>query len=54
MDITAMLRSFCDAVEHRDGKAFAALYAEDGVFPAVFYGASEGREKTAAMIADWF
>ena len=54
MNITAMLRAFCDAVEHRDGKAFAALFTEDGVYHDVFYGAFTGREKIAALIDDWF
>ena len=54
MNIPAMLRSFCDAVERRDGKAFAALFAEDGVYHDVFYGAFEGRAKIAEMIDDWF
>ena len=43
MDISALLRTFCDAVEHRDGKAFAALFAEDGVYDDVFYGTFAGR-----------
>jgi ketosteroid isomerase-like protein len=54
MNISAMLRSFCDAVEHRDGKAFAALFTEDGVYHDVFYGAFKGRDKIAEMIDDWF
>ena len=54
MNVTAMLRSFCDAVERRDGKAFAALFTEDGVYHDVFYGAFKGREKIAGMIDDWF
>jgi ketosteroid isomerase-like protein len=54
MHVTAMLRSFCDAVERRDGNAFAALFAEDGVYHDVFYGAFAGREKIAALIDDWF
>jgi ketosteroid isomerase-like protein len=54
MNITAMLRSFCDAVERRDGEGFAALFTEDGVYHDVFYGAFEGREKIAALIDDWF
>jgi len=54
MNISATLRSFCDAVERRDGKAFAALFAKDGVYHDVFYGAFEGREKIAEMIDDWF
>jgi len=54
MNITAMLRAFCDAVEQRNGKAFAALFTEDGVYHDVFYGAFAGRDKIAAMIDDWF
>jgi ketosteroid isomerase-like protein len=54
MDVTAMLRSFCEAVERRDGKAFAALFTEDGVYHDVFYGAFAGWEKIAALIDDWF
>jgi ketosteroid isomerase-like protein len=54
MNITAMLRSFCDAVEHRNGKAFAALFTQDGVYHDVFYGAFESRKKIAEMIDDWF
>ncbi|RTE93061.1 nuclear transport factor 2 family protein [Bradyrhizobium sp. LVM 105] len=51
---TAMLRAFCDAVEQRDGRAFAELFTADGVYHDVFYGAFAGREKIAAMIDDWF
>ena len=54
MNPTAMLRTFCDAVERHDGKGFAELFAEDGVYHDVFYGAFEGRAKIAAMIDDWF
>jgi len=50
----AMLRSFCDAVERHDGKAFAALFTEDGVYHDVFYGAFKGRAGIAEMIDDWF
>ncbi|MDA9502373.1 nuclear transport factor 2 family protein [Bradyrhizobium sp. CCBAU 11357] len=52
--VTAMLRAFCDAVEQRNGKAFAELFTEDGVYHDVFYGAFAGRAKIAAMIDDWF
>ncbi|MCP3393808.1 nuclear transport factor 2 family protein [Bradyrhizobium sp. CCGB12] len=51
---TAMLRSFCDAVEQRNGKAFADLFTEDGVYHDVFYGAFVGRAKIAELIDDWF
>jgi ketosteroid isomerase-like protein len=54
MNITAMLRTFCDAVERRDGKRFADLFTEDGVYHDVFYGAFRGRAKIAEMIDDWF
>ena len=54
MNVPALLRSFCDAVERRDGKAFATLFTEDGVYHDVFYGAFEGRSKIAEMIDDVF
>jgi ketosteroid isomerase-like protein len=54
MNISAMLKAFCDAVERRDGKAFADLFTEDGVYHDVFYGAFKGRTKIAEMIDDWF
>jgi ketosteroid isomerase-like protein len=54
MTTTAMLRAFCDAVERRDGKGFAALFSEDGVYHDVFYGAFDGRTRIADMIDDHF
>ncbi len=54
MNTSAMLNSFCDAVEARNGKAFAELFTEEGVYHDVFYGAFEGREKIASLIDDWF
>ena len=54
MNASAMLREFCDAVERRDGTAFANLFTEDGVYHDVFYGAFAGRIKIAEMIDDWF
>jgi ketosteroid isomerase-like protein len=54
MNITAMLRTFCDAVERRDGKAFVDLFTEDGVYHDVFYGAFKGRTGIAELIDDWF
>ena len=54
MTIIAMLRAFCDAVEQRNGAAFAELFTEDGVYHDVFYGAFEGRAKIAELIDDWF
>jgi len=54
MNISAMLKTFCDAVERRDGNAFAELFTEDGVYHDVFYGAFKGRARIAEMIDDWF
>ncbi|KIU50844.1 MULTISPECIES: nuclear transport factor 2 family protein [Bradyrhizobium] len=54
MDTITMLRAFCDAVEQRNGKAFADLFTEDGVYHDVFYGAFAGHAKIAEMIDDWF
>jgi ketosteroid isomerase-like protein len=54
METTELLRAFCDAVERRNGAAFASLFTEDGIYHDVFYGAFEGREKIAVMIDDWF
>ena len=54
VDTTELLKSFCSAVERRDGKAFAALFTEDGVYHDVFYGAFQGHSKLAEMIDDWF
>ena len=54
MDATAMLREFCDAVERRDGRRFADLFCEDGVYHDVFYGEFAGQKKIAEMINDWF
>jgi ketosteroid isomerase-like protein len=54
MDTSDLLKTFTSAVEHRDGKTFAGLFTEDGVYHDVFYGAFKGREKIAEMIDDWF
>ncbi len=54
MEISALLKAFCAAVERRDGKGFASLFTEDGVYHDVFYGDFKGREKIAEMIDDWF
>ena len=43
MTTEQMLRAFCDAVEQHNGKAFAELFTEDGVYHDVFYGAFAGR-----------
>jgi len=54
MNLTAMLRAFCDAVEQRNGRAFAALFTEDGVYHDVFYGAFSGHDAIADMVDDHF
>ena len=54
MDHARVLKAFCDAVERRDGATFAQLFAEDGVYHDVFYGAYRGRAKIAELIDDWF
>ena len=54
MNATAMLRTFCDAVEQHDGAALAALFTEDGVYHDIFYGAFAGRAKITELIDDWF
>jgi ketosteroid isomerase-like protein len=54
MNVPAMLRTFCDAVEQRNGAKFAELFTEDGVYHDAFYGAFAGRTKIAGLIDDWF
>ena len=54
MDTTALLEQFCSAVEQRDGKAFAGLFTEDGLYHDVFYGTFAGHARIAEMIDDWF
>jgi limonene-1,2-epoxide hydrolase len=54
MNAAELLKSFCTAVERRDGKGFAALFTEEGIYHDVFFGAFKGREKIAEMIDDWF
>src|ERR1700730_12527665 len=54
MNTVAMLRAFCDAVEQRNGKAFAALFTEDGVYHDVFYGAFSRHAAIADMVDDHF
>lgn len=54
MKIEAMLRAFSEAVQNRDGIAFAQLFTEDAVYHDVFYGAFHGRAKIAELVNDWF
>lgn len=54
MDIHALLDAFSNAVQQRNGTAFARLFTEDAIYHDVFYGAFEGRAKIAELIDDWF
>jgi ketosteroid isomerase-like protein len=54
MKTEQLLRAFCDAVEQHNGKAFAELFTEDGVYHDVFYGAFKGRPDIAGMIDEVF
>ncbi len=54
MNTAALLRTFCTSVETRDGKTFASLFTDDGVYHDVFYGAFAGRAKIAEMIDHHF
>jgi hypothetical protein len=46
MDATVLLREFCDAVERHDGRRFADLFGEDGVYHDVFYGEFADAQKS--------
>ena len=54
METSDLLKTFTTSVERRDGKSFAGLFTEDGVYHDVFYGAFKGRAKIAELIDDWF
>jgi ketosteroid isomerase-like protein len=54
MDVTALLRTFCEAVEGKDAAGLASLFTEDGVYHDLFYGAFEGRARIAELIVDRF
>jgi ketosteroid isomerase-like protein len=54
MTMEQLLRAFCDAVEQHNGKAFAELFAGDGVYHDVFYGAFKGHSEIARMIDEVF
>lgn len=53
LDAQAMLDGLCRAAERCDGEAFAAYFAEDGVYHDDFYGAFVGREQVARLVPDW-
>jgi ketosteroid isomerase-like protein len=54
MRFTALLDAFTRHVEAGDGAAFAALFAEDGVYHDRFYGDATGREAIARLIGEQF
>ena len=54
MNISSMLRDFCDAVEQRNGAVLANLFTEDGVYRDLFYGVFTGLAKITELIDDWF
>jgi len=54
MNMPALLSAFCQAVEQRNGAAFADLFTEDGVYHDLFYGEFAGRPRIAELIDDWF
>lgn len=54
MEAREMLAQFTAAVARHDGAAFAKLFAEDGVYHDVFYGAFKGRARIAELIDVWF
>jgi ketosteroid isomerase-like protein len=53
LNVQRMLDALCRAAEARDGKAFAAHFAEDGVYHDDFYGSFRGRERVAEWVNDW-
>jgi ketosteroid isomerase-like protein len=53
LNVRQMLDALCRAAEKGDGKAFAAYFAEDGVYHDDFYGSFVGREGVAKWVTDW-
>jgi len=54
MDFARILKDFAAAAEVGDGRSFAALFTEDGVYEDAFYGTFQGRDAIAGMIKDCF
>ena len=54
MNPSTMLRAFCDAVEQRNGKAFAELFTEDGSITTCSTARSKAARKSPDLIDDWF
>jgi hypothetical protein len=54
MDFRVLLDAFSATVEAGDGRRFAALFAEDGVYRDHFYGDFRGREAIRGLIEEKF
>jgi ketosteroid isomerase-like protein len=50
VDFQDLLSRFAKAVAANDGAAFAALFAEDGIYDDGFFGEYQGRSAIAAML----
>lgn len=53
-DITALLASWRDAVDHRDATALADLHTENGVMESAMAGTVTGRAAIAEVYRAWF
>ena len=51
IDFPALLRRFAAAVVANDGAGLAALFSEDGVYADGFFGAHQGPDAIARMLA---
>jgi len=51
LDFPALLRRFADAVVANDGAGLAALFTDDGVYEDGFFGAHQGPDAIARMLA---
>jgi hypothetical protein len=51
LDFPALLRRFADAVAANDGAGLAGLFTEDGVYDDGFFGAHQGHDAIARMLA---
>ncbi len=53
-DFTALIARLSAAANAGDGKAFAACFAEDGVYHDYIYGPHKGRQSIADMLQNLF
>jgi hypothetical protein len=51
IDFPALLHRFAATVVANDGAALASLFTEDGVYEDGFFGAHQGHDEIAAMLA---